>query len=56
MELSAPGGWFRDGFGTPSYRTNHNEILSTYPLKSLQEEGSVDANGNITPQGEGLGV
>ena len=56
MELSAPGGWFRDGFGTPSYRTNQNLILSTYPLKSLQEEGSVDPNGNITPQGEAAGV
>ncbi len=33
VELSAPGGWFRDGFGTPSYRTNQNEILSTYPLE-----------------------
>ncbi len=56
VELSAPGGWFRDGFGTSSFRTNQNEILSTYPLKSLQEEGSVDKDGNITPQGEGLGI
>ena len=38
VELSAPGGWFRDGFGTSSFRTYQNEILSTYPLKSLQEE------------------
>jgi subtilisin family serine protease len=61
VELSAPGGWFRDGFGTPSYRTNSNQILSTYPLHVLQQETVngvplVDANGNITPAGESLGV
>jgi len=61
VELSAPGGWFRDGFGTPSYRANSNQILSTYPLHVLQEETVndvplVDANGNITPAGESLGV
>jgi lantibiotic leader peptide-processing serine protease len=52
--VSAPGGWFRDGLGTPSYRTNENEILSTYPKKVLQEENLVDADGNITPAGAGL--
>ncbi|GGM65399.1 S8 family serine peptidase [Dactylosporangium sucinum] len=52
--VSAPGGYFRDGFGTDSYRTNENMILSTYPKKVLQEEGTVDADGNITPAGEGL--
>jgi subtilisin family serine protease len=56
VELSAPGGWFRDGFGTPSHRSNSNLILSTYPLKSLQESGEVDENGNITPDGEATGV
>jgi lantibiotic leader peptide-processing serine protease len=56
VELSAPGGWFRDGFGTPSYRTNENEILSTAPTHVLQEKGQVDANGNITPAGAALGV
>jgi hypothetical protein len=33
ISVGAPGGWFRDGFGTPTYRTNENEILSTYPVK-----------------------
>jgi subtilisin family serine protease len=47
--VAAPGGWFRDGFGTPTYRTAANQILSAYPLKVLQEEGSVDENGNIDP-------
>jgi subtilisin family serine protease len=33
--------------------TGRTTILSTYPLKVLQEEGTVDANGNIVP-GRGL--
>jgi lantibiotic leader peptide-processing serine protease len=49
--VAAPGGYFRDGFGTPSFQTVGNEILSTYPKKVLQEEGFVDADGNITPAG-----
>ncbi|MEV8512702.1 S8 family serine peptidase [Dactylosporangium sp. NPDC051484] len=48
--VSAPGGWFRDGLGTDTYRTVGNEILSTYPKKVLQEEGSVDADGNVLPE------
>lgn len=56
IEISAPGGWFRDGFGTPSYRTNENMILSTAPKHVLQEEGSVDEAGNVTPLGVALGV
>ncbi len=56
ISLSAPGGWFRDGFGTPTFRTNGNLILSTYPLHVLQEDGVVDADGNITPAGEGAGI
>jgi lantibiotic leader peptide-processing serine protease len=49
ISVSAPGGWFRDGYGTKTYRTDANMILSTYPLKVLQEEGSVDAKGNVVP-------
>ncbi len=56
VEVSAPGGWFRDGFGTPSYRVNENLILSSYPMHVLQEQGSVDEAGNITPAGEAVGV
>jgi len=56
LELSAPGGYFRDGFGTPTFRTIQNEILSTAPLGVLQSEGLVDPAGNITPTGEGAGV
>ena len=53
MASAAPGGWFRDGFGTPTYRTPGNEILSTYPKKVLQEDGLVDADGNIVAGAEG---
>jgi subtilisin family serine protease len=56
IEVSAPGGWFRDGFGTPTYRTNENEILSTAPTHVLQAKGEVDSAGNITPAGAALGV
>ena len=56
VEVSAPGGWYRDGYGTASYRSNGNMILSTVPLVSVQETGEVDENGNITPLGEADGV
>jgi len=56
LEVSAPGGWFRDGFGTPTYRTNGNLILSTAPLNVLQASGAVDANGNITPAAAAAGI
>jgi subtilisin family serine protease len=56
ISVSAPGGWFRDGFGTPTFRTNGNQILSTYPLHILQGQGRVDAAGNITPAGQAAGV
>jgi lantibiotic leader peptide-processing serine protease len=56
ISVSAPGGWFRDGFGTPTFRTNGNQILSTYPLHVLQAGGLVDSAGNITPAGLTVGV
>jgi subtilisin family serine protease len=56
VSLSAPGGYFRDGFGTPTFRTNGNQVLSTYPLHVLQAQGRVDAAGNITPAGDAAGV
>ncbi|RZT27094.1 subtilase family protein [Kribbella sp. VKM Ac-2569] len=55
-EVSAPGGWFRDYFGTPQFRTNENLILSTYPVNTLQAGGLVDAAGNITPAGVTAGA
>jgi len=56
IEVSAPGGWFRDYFGTPQYRTNGNLILSTYPVNKLQVAGQVDAAGEITPAGVAAGA
>lgn len=56
IEVAAPGGDFYDGFGTPDYATNENEILSTYPVEYAQAEGSVDEDGNITPDGVLNGV
>jgi subtilisin family serine protease len=56
IEVSAPGGWFRDGFGTDTFRTNGNTILSTAPRHVLQQNGEVDADGNVTPDGEAAGV
>ncbi|MEV2238963.1 S8 family serine peptidase [Micromonospora sp. NPDC049891] len=50
--VAAPGGWFRDGFGTDTFRTDANMILSTYPKKVLQEEGAVDEDGNIVAGAE----
>ena len=56
LEVSAPGGWFRDGLGTDTYRTVGNEILSTAPLNVMVAEGLVDANGDITAAGQAAGV
>jgi subtilisin family serine protease len=56
IEVSAPGGWYRDGFGTDSFQTNGNLILSTAPLNVLQTSGEVDKNGNVTKTGRVNGV
>jgi subtilisin family serine protease len=44
-DVSAPGGWFRDFFGSPQFRTVENEILSTAPKAVLEEAGLIDENG-----------
>ncbi|WP_246243598.1 S8 family serine peptidase [Amycolatopsis pithecellobii] len=56
ISVSAPGGYFRDGFGTDWYRTNENEILSAYPKNVGIAEGNIDAAGNVTPDGVAIGV
>jgi subtilisin family serine protease len=48
ISVAAPGGFTRDFFGTPQYNSAANNILSTYPLKVLQESGAVDPNGEPT--------
>ncbi|GLW92806.1 S8 family serine peptidase [Actinokineospora globicatena] len=56
ISVSAPGGYFRDGLGTDWYRTNENLILSSYPRNVALTEGAIDEAGDITPDGEALGV
>jgi subtilisin family serine protease len=56
ISVSAPGGYFRDGFGTPWFRTLQNEILSTYPKNVGVAAGNIDANGNLTPAGVTAGI
>jgi subtilisin family serine protease len=48
IDVAAPGGWFRDLIGTPQYRTNPNQVLSSYPLDLAIEEGLANANGTPT--------
>ena len=56
ISVSAPGGYFRDFFGTPQHRVNANQVLSTYPKTRLQQLGRVDAAGNVTPAGVAAGT
>ncbi|MFD9894332.1 S8 family serine peptidase [Amycolatopsis sp. NPDC059027] len=56
ISVSAPGGYFRDGYGTPWFRTLQNEILSTYPKNVGLAAGTIDAAGNITPAGVTAGI
>ncbi len=44
-EVAAPGGYFRDLFGTPQHRTVGNLILSAYPERLAREAGDIDQNG-----------
>jgi subtilisin family serine protease len=44
-DLSAPGGYFRDLFGTPQYRSPQNLILSAYPRSLALASGDLDENG-----------
>ena len=56
ISVSAPGGYFRDFFGTPQFRQNANQVLSSYPKAVLQGLGRVDAAGNVTPTGVAAGT
>ncbi len=44
-DVSAPGGWFRDFFGTTHHRVVENLILNAYP------ESLAIANGELNPDG-----
>ncbi len=41
-DFAAPGGYFRDFFGTPQYRVNENLILSAYPRNVAIANGDID--------------
>ena len=56
ISVAAPGGYFRDFFGTPQHRVNANQVLSTYPLSVLRRVNRVDAAGNVTPAGVAAGT
>lgn len=56
ISVAAPGGYYRDYYGTPDFGTNENLILSAYPENVALAEGSIDEDGNITEQGEEWGV
>jgi subtilisin family serine protease len=45
VEISAPGGWFRDFVGTPAFQTPENLVLSSYPLDVAVAQGLADENG-----------
>jgi subtilisin family serine protease len=44
-DVTAPGGYFRDFFGTPQFRSVENLVLSAYP------ESLAIANGDLNPDG-----
>jgi subtilisin family serine protease len=48
ITVSAPGGYFRDGFGTPAFQTVGNLVLAPYPEAVGIELGDIDANGEPT--------
>ena len=48
VEIAAPGGWFRDGFGTPTFQTPGNMVLSSYPLALAIAEGLANPDGTPT--------
>ena len=50
IDVAAPGGYFRDGFGTPQYRLPENEILGPYPLAVARAAHEVDGAGKPTTE------
>jgi subtilisin family serine protease len=47
-QVSAPGGDFRDFYGTPRHRSPQNGILAPYPEAAGRAAGDIDANGEPT--------
>ena len=47
-EVAAPGGDYREFFGTPNYATPQNLILAPYPEAVGRANGDIDENGDVT--------
>ena len=45
VDVTAPGGYFRDLFGTPGYRTVATQILGPYPLNVARDDGTLNPDG-----------
>jgi lantibiotic leader peptide-processing serine protease len=45
ITVSAPGGYFRDFFGTPQFRTPETQILGPYPTAIAKEFKEIDGSG-----------
>ena len=45
INVAAPGGYFRDFFGTPQFRTPENEILGPYPEAIARANKEIDGSG-----------
>jgi subtilisin family serine protease len=50
VEIAAPGGFFRDYFGTDAFSTPQNMILSSYPLHVAIAEELADPGGEPTDE------
>ncbi len=48
IDVAAPGGWYRDFYGTARYRTPENMILGPYPEGVGRANGDIDAAGEPT--------
>jgi subtilisin family serine protease len=46
IDVVGPGGWSRDGAGTPGYQQPGNLVLGPYPSVAAREQDLVDAAGN----------
>ena len=46
VDVTAPGGYFRDFFGTPRFRTNENQVLGPYPVSLAIARGQLNPDGS----------
>ena len=50
IDVAAPGGYFRDAFGTPQFRVPQNEILGPYPYAVGRAAHEIDGAGKPTSE------